>query len=105
MNFCIQILTVQEKYYTTTQFQISVGLKILFAQLINSILLTMLASIYIKDNIYQEGGLVDDVFYFALINCLVPPFIRILNPYYFFLRLRRKYYSHPKRKLYCESQI
>lgn len=64
----------------------------------------MIAAIHIKDNIYQEGGLVYDVFYFALINALLPPLIRVINPYYLFLRVARLYYSKPGKKLYCESQ-
>ena len=65
----------------------------------------MIAAYYIKNNIYQEGGLVDDVFYFALLNGFFPPLVRAINPYFLFVRALRSYYSTSNRKLYCETQF
>ena len=57
--------------YRATFYQISLGVKILIAQLINSMVLTFIAAYFIKKNIYKPGGLADDVFYFGISNAFV----------------------------------
>lgn len=52
------------------------------AQLINSIVLTLVANYYIKQNIYQKGGLTEDVFYFSVSNALLPPLLKIFDVSY-----------------------
>ena len=48
----IEILTMQERDYTMTNYQISMSLKSILAQLINSIFIPIIANYFIKDNIY-----------------------------------------------------
>ena len=65
----------------------------------------MITASYIKKNIYQEGGLVDDVFYFSLLNAFIQPVTRFINPYYRVMRMFKAYKSRPEQKLKCESQV
>jgi hypothetical protein len=53
----IRALTIFEKDYRWTYMQISLTVKIIIAQLLNSIALTLLANYYIKKNLYKSGGL------------------------------------------------
>lgn len=85
LAIAIQYLTVFEKDWTSTSYQTSVGFKIIFCQLINSIVLEIIVALYAKDkNIYQTGGLVDDVFFYGLLNAFIPPLVRFINPYYLY---------------------
>lgn len=47
-----------EKDFRVTYQQISLTVKTVIAQLINSIVLSMIANYYIKSNIYTANGLV-----------------------------------------------
>lgn len=105
LSLVIQYLTPFEKDWTSTMYQFSVGFKIIFCQLINSILLEIIVAEYIKKNIYQEGGLVDDVFFFGLLNAFIPPIVRFIHPYYIYRRCFLNSHRTPLEKLKFESQV
>lgn len=51
----------------------------------------------------KSGGLVDDVFYIALLSLLVP-LGRLLDPWEIYLRVLRWYYEDPERRLQMYGQ-
>lgn len=52
-------MTVVEKIYTNNQYQVSMAIKSIFAQLVNSIFTPFIVNYYIKDNnLYENGGLI-----------------------------------------------
>ena len=48
----MKFLTKFERDYTTTNFQASLAIKAILAQMINSILIPIIVARYIKNNIY-----------------------------------------------------
>jgi hypothetical protein len=75
--------------------QISLTIKIVVTQLLNSIALTLLANYYIKKNLYRSGGLAEDVFYFSVSNAILPPLLKIFDFSYFVYRLKKWWKSRP----------
>lgn len=57
----------------------------------------MLASLG-TEAIYDEGGLVTNVFFIGLIN-MVLPIGRFIDPFNIILKLREKYYDDPVKRL------
>jgi hypothetical protein len=49
----IEVLTSYERDYTMTNYQISLTLKTVLAQIINSIFIPIVADYFIKQNIYE----------------------------------------------------
>ena len=88
----IQFTTVIERIYTNNHYQISIAIKSVFAQLFNSILVPLIVNFNIKENIFQKGGLSEDIFILAIFNSLLPPFVRLIDPYGIFVYLRYTYY-------------
>ena len=87
-------MTVIEKEYSMNNFQISIAIKSVVAQVINSIIVPFLVNYYIKDrDIFGKSGLVEDIFILSISSSLVPPLIRLFDPYNIFLHIRYKYYS------------
>jgi hypothetical protein len=84
-------LTVFEKDFTKTNYQASLSLKTVFAQIVNSIAVPLLVK---QDNIYGTAGLVEDVFYLAITTALIDPILRFLDFYYFYTRF--KYWLNSK---------
>lgn len=90
-------MTVVEKIYTNNNYQISLAIKSIFAQLLNSIFIPIIVNVYIKDyNIYGESGLTEDIFILAIANSFVAPLVRLIDPYYIFTYLRYNYYNRPR---------
>jgi hypothetical protein len=88
-------MTVIEKEYSMNNFQISIAIKSVIAQVVNSIIVPILVNFYIKDrNIFGKSGLVEDIFILGITSSLVPPLVRLFDPYNIFLHIRYKYYSH-----------
>lgn len=54
----IELVTSYERDYTMTNYQISLHIKTVFAQLINSIFIPITVNYFIKQNIYGENGLI-----------------------------------------------
>ena len=57
-----------------------------------------------KQAIYDEGGLVTNVFFIGLINMLLPVG-RWIDPFNILLMLREKYYQDPMKRLDLKGQI
>lgn len=87
----INLLTIIEKDYTSTNRQASLAVKSIFAQMINSILIPVITAYYIKTTtgVYQTGGLVDNIFMMSITNSIVPPFVIFVNPAYLIAKFIR----------------
>jgi len=100
----IAALTVPERNFTLTNYQRSLGIKIIFAQLLNMIIVPCIVDYFVKKNIYQTGGLIEDVFFMAITNALLSPFMRIVDIGYFLRKLIAKYYNRPGNKNIMQFQ-
>jgi len=77
-------------------FQISLTIKSILAQLVNSIFIPIIVNYYIKDqNIYDKSGLTEDIFILSITMSFVPPIIKLVDPYYIYATLLRCYYQRP----------
>lgn len=65
----------------------------------------MIANHYIKDNIYNGGGLVEDVFYFSISNAIVPPLLKIIDVTYLWHLWMKSRASKMDGKLRSDSQL
>jgi hypothetical protein len=81
--------------FTKTNYQRSLAVKTILAQLFNTIVVTFLADYYVKNNIYKKGGLADDVFYIGLSNAILTPILKFIDVGYFLGRLMIKFYDRP----------
>jgi hypothetical protein len=96
----IRFLTNFEKNYTQTNHQTSLAIKSILAQLVNSILIPIIANYFIKNqNIYSPNGLADDIFIFSITNSLVAPILKIIDGGYFFSRIMAQYKNRPSNYL------
>lgn len=75
--------------------QVSLTVKSVIAQLLNCVVLPLVAAYYIKRNIYGSKGLAEDVLYFSVSNALLSPLLRILDPSYYYYRARKWWVSRP----------
>lgn len=78
-----------------TNYQRSLAMKIIFAQLLNMIIVPMIVNYFIKNKIYETGGLIEDVFFMAVTNALLAPLMRFIDIGYFIKRLLAKYHDRP----------
>lgn len=76
------MLTIYELNSTHTEYQSSFAIKAIFAQLVNTILISILVnSFHKKENyIYKTSGLAEDIFLLGLTNAFVNPLVRIFDP-------------------------
>lgn len=82
-----------------TNYQISLHIKTVFAQLVNSIFIPIIANYFIKQNIYFENGLIEDVLILGITNSLVYPIGKLINPAYLLRYFYAKYKLLPSNKL------
>ena len=92
-------MTIIERIFTNNHYQISIAIKSVLAQLVNSIIVPLIVNYNIKENIYQKGGLTEDIFILAIFNSFLPPLIRMIDPYAIFVHLRYVYYDRPINKI------
>jgi len=73
-------MTFYEKDYTVTNIQASMAIKIILAQMINTIVTPVIIAYYIKTStgFYLVGGLVDNTFMTAITLSVVPPIMTII---------------------------
>lgn len=95
----IEVLTGYERDFTMTNYQISLHIKTVLAQLINCIFIPVMANYFIKQNIYGENGLIEDVLILGITNSLVYPLGKALNPAYLLRYFYAKYRAMPRNKL------
>jgi hypothetical protein len=87
-------MTLLERGYSMNNYQISIAIKSVIVQLINSIVVPITVNYYLKDtNLFRPSGLVEDIFILAIATSFVPPLIKLIDPYNILLILRFKYYS------------
>lgn len=70
-------------------------MKIIFAQLMNMIIVPCIVAYFIKKKVYDTGGLIEDVFFMAVTNSFLSPVMRIIDIGYFIKKLLAKYYNRP----------
>ena len=106
IGFAIRTVTVLEKNYTATGYQASLAVKSILAQVINSIAVPIVANYLIEDkNLFETNGLATEVIYISILGSFLPPLLKIFDPYYFFLRLKSKFYRESiKNQLLMKQQ-
>jgi hypothetical protein len=96
MVVVIVALTVKERNFSLTNFQRSLALKVIFAQLMNMIVVPCIVAYFVKDkNIYKAGGLIEDVFFMAVTNAFLSPLMRIVDIAYIVKKIMAKYSDRP----------
>jgi hypothetical protein len=65
----------------------------------------MIANHYIKHNIYEANGLVEDVFYFSITNAILPPLLKVFDVVYYWHLIMKCTTRKPENKLRVESQL
>lgn len=74
-------------------YQISIAIKSIIAQSLNSIFVPIMVNYYIKDgNIFGVSGLAEDIFILGVASSFVAPIIRLIDPWNIFLALQYKWY-------------
>ena len=98
----IYTLTVFEKDFTHTNYQASLSVKSVFAQLINCIVIPVMIK---KENIYGRAGLVEDVFWLVISCAFIDPILKMLDVYYLYTRIKYWLKCRPcKFTFYCRQQ-
>jgi len=84
-------MTSYEKDYTVTNIQASIALKIIIAQMINTIVTPVIIAYYIKRStgFYKVGGLVDNVFMTSISLSVVPPILTVFDPLHYYTVIKR----------------
>ena len=85
----MKFLTKFEKDYTTTNFQASLAIKAILAQMINSILIPVIVAYYVKQNVYGSSGLADNTFMMSFSVALVSPVVVLFDPLHFMMKIVR----------------
>ena len=83
----IIFLSYFEREFQKSKEEVSIGLKIAVSQIINTIGVPVTLTFLGKETIYDEGGLVTQVFFIGLFNLLLP-IGRFIDPFNIMLRLR-----------------
>ena len=88
-------MTAYERDFTKTNREISYALKSIMAQLMNSVLVPVITNILVKDNLYNENGLIYDIFTLALTNSFLPPILQFINFPYIVNRIKACWSCRP----------
>lgn len=88
-------LTIKERNFTLTSYQRSLAMKVIFAQLMNMILVPCIVAYLVKKKVFETGGLIEDVFFLAVTNAFLSPLMRIIDIGYFIKKLLAKYFNRP----------
>ena len=95
-NFLIELLIIVlssfEREVLKSKEEASIGIKIAVSQIINCIGVPVLLACLGQEAIYEEGGLVTNVFFISLFNMLLP-IGRFIDPFNIILKLREKYFE------------
>lgn len=78
-------------------YQRSLALKVIFAQLMNMVIVTFLANYFIKgrQSLYTAGGLIEDVFFVSATNAFLSPILRIIDIGFYVKKIMIKYFDRP----------
>lgn len=88
-------MTKYERDFSRTNREISLALKSIMAQLMNSVLVPLITNILVKKNVYNENGLIFDVFSLGLTNALIPPILQFVNIGHIINRFMSWFMSRP----------
>jgi hypothetical protein len=58
---------------------------------------------FIKNNIYDPKGLVDDIFLLGITNAFLSPILKIFDTYYYYVRFMAWYTNRPSYKLQLQQ--
>ena len=100
LEFIIRLLTIYEKNFSKTNFESSLAIKVITAQVINTILISFLCNYLIKQNIYGSGGLTQDVLFLSISGSLVAPLLNFINVGHLVSRVTLLFRDKPQNKLY-----
>jgi len=70
----------------------------------NSILVPTISNIYIKQNLFDESGLVEEIFFLAISNSVVPPILQFINIGHIVNRILAWLNSRPGNKLKLDQE-
>lgn len=89
----IQFTTLIERNYSMHNYQISIAIKSIIAQSMNSIFVPIMVNYYIKDeNIFGVSGLAEDIFILGVASSFVGVVMKLIEPWNLFLGVRYKFY-------------
>lgn len=89
----IQFTTLIERNYSMHNYQISIAIKSIIAQSMNSIFVPIMVNYYIKDeNIFGVSGLAEDIFILGVASSFVGVVMKLIEPWNLFLGARYKFY-------------
>ena len=63
--------------------------------MVNSILIPVITAYYIKGNLYEVSGLVDNIFMLSITTSIIPPLLVLFDPYHIFMKIMRCIKSRP----------
>ena len=88
-------MTKKENDFTSSNHQASLGIKAALALMVNNIVTPIIVNAEIEKNMYDEGGLVNDVFFLGITNSVVPVLIKIFDYRYYPKRVRAWWMKKP----------
>ena len=90
-----KIITL-ERPESTNSYQVSVAVKSVVAELINSIATPIILE-YIASGgkIFAKVGIIENIFVLGITTAFMPPLLRFTDPVYLLFLLRRWYFSDP----------
>lgn len=100
----VRILSPYERELTETQKQLGILRKCLIGMAINWTLCPLVLNLEVEDNRFAQNGLVYDLFYFAIVNAMLPPVIRLLDPVHFINKIIRWWKSRPCTYSYTQTR-
>lgn len=68
--------------------------------MINSIVIPVVTAYKIKEDVYSDSGLVNNIFTLGITTTIVPPLILMIDPFNLFMKIKRCFKSRPGN---CES--
>ena len=106
LEYFIKLLTIFEKNFTKTNYETSFAIKVVVAQAINAVIFTFICNYIIKQaNLYESGGLTQDVFYLALSGGFVAPLLRFIDLGYFLKKILLLWRDKPEQKLSYNQMV
>lgn len=93
-------MSAYERDGTDSDRQRGILIKSLIALTFNWIFTPVVITLVVNLNFYYDNGTVYFIFFLAITNALVPPLLRLFDPYHFYRKLRALWKDRPcNRKL------
>ena len=71
--------------------------------MVNSILIPVITAYYIKGNLYEVSGLVDNIFMLSITTSILPPLLVLFDPYHIFMKIMRCIKSKPSTLCFMQQ--